>query len=192
MDARDIILRIVQLKPRLGRTQLMKLVYLFDLAHVQLTGQPSTGLSYQWRYFGPHCEEFDHAEWDLLREGKITLEVVRTSLGRDFMPHIALVKERPTLPSHAEKILQYLVDHYGHLNTQELCDFVYRTPPMLEAKARNNQFGEPLDLRTREGAPPELYDHQVVEGILNADDEGVVPFEDAWARFEASVVAGGR
>lgn len=88
MDAKDVILRIVQLKPRLGRTQLVKLVYLFDLAHVQLTGRPATDLPYQWRYYGPHCEEFDRAEWELQREKKIAVEWVLTAQGREFYPHV--------------------------------------------------------------------------------------------------------
>lgn len=83
--------------------------------------------------------------------------------------------------------MRYVVEKYGHLSADELCDLVYRTPPMLQAQARDNRFAEPLDLTTREGVPPELYDPEVAEGILEADDDELVPFDEAWSRFETTV-----
>ncbi len=72
MRASDLILYILQHRP-LPTTKLVKLLYLVDLAWVQLTGKPLTNLPYIWHLRGPCCDEIEAALWDLEDERAVTV-----------------------------------------------------------------------------------------------------------------------
>jgi len=170
MKARDLILRILQVRPNLPTTRLAKLCYLFDLACVQLLGKQKTELPYEWRYYGPHCVELERAVWDLKEAGKIKIEVYRTEKQYDCYLHSAIDNKPPELSKTEAKILEYIILRFSEVSTEKLLEFVYSTPPMVEAQHKKQQFHK-LNMKSKEGISARLLDPDTAKMVLAARED---------------------
>ncbi len=168
MKAKTLLLRIIQKKPSLTRFHVAKLAYLFDLAYVQLTGEPSTDIPYEWNWYGPYSKEIDKRLWDLHNQKKIKISPYKTSTNHDCFLHLPIDKTRPRIKAEAERILDYIINKYGDMTTDQLKEFVYNTPPMKEAQKKDMRFEE-LDLRSHTGIPESLYDTDTARMILDSE-----------------------
>jgi hypothetical protein len=149
MKAKELILRILQLKPNLSTTKLAKLCYLFDLGWTQLHGEQKTELPYQWWHYGPYSKEFERAIWELEATGRIQETAFKTTHKQyDCILHSAVDTKPPHLGKEEEQLLQFILDKFADWDLQRLLKFVYSTPPMLEAKAKNQQFRR-LNMKSR-------------------------------------------
>lgn len=170
MKARDLILRILQARSNLPTTRLAKLCYLFDLACVQLLGKQKTELPYEWRYYGPHCEEFERAVWDLKESGKIKIEAYLTSKQQECYLHSALDNKTPSLGETESKIFEYIISRFGEVPTEKLLEFVYSTPPMVEAQRKKQRF-QKLNMKSKEGISARLLDPDTAKMVLAAHED---------------------
>jgi uncharacterized protein YwgA len=170
MKAKDLILRILQARPNLPTTRLAKLCYLFDLACIELLGKQKTELPYKWDHYGPHCEEFERAVWDLEESGKIKIEPYRTAEQYDCYLHSAVDNTAPNLGEIESKILEYIISRFAEIPTDKLREFVYSTPPMVEAQHKRQRF-QKLNMKSKEGISSTLLDPETAKMILSARED---------------------
>ena len=145
MRASDLILYILQHRP-LPTTKLVKLLYLVDLAWVQLTGKPLTNLPYSWHLRGPYCDEIETALWDLEDERAVTVTSGTTQDGYDYTLYTAATALADHVDPDVEKVVRYIVRRFSDMKLQSLLGYVYATPPMAQVQTRGERFVK-LDLK---------------------------------------------
>jgi hypothetical protein len=128
-----------------GRTRLVKLLYLFDVAHAAAhAGETYTGARWKFLHYGPYAAEL---QTGLDRLVSIDLDETegQDQQGRRFFRYKALDRdvEPPDLEVSDRQALRRIVDHWGAAPLNELLDHVYfETAPMADVRR-----GEPLDLK---------------------------------------------
>lgn len=168
MNSKDIVLRIIQLGQSLPTFHVAKLAYLFDLACVQMYGEPKTDLPFKWHMYGPYCEELETVTWELLQEKKIRIDHIKTYRGYDCVLHYPVAKKPPYIEEKAGIILEYIVKHFSKLSTEDLTEFAYSTPPMIEAQQKKQKF-KLLDMKNTKGIPEGLLDPDVIQMLIESD-----------------------
>jgi hypothetical protein len=115
----DIILYIVSRFPRgVGRTRLMKLLFLVDAFSARELGRGVTGVEWRrWRY-GPFSREVLDALDELVDAGLLAVDV-----GPEAR-YVAL-REPPALPEEVRRVVDRVVEEYGFLPLRELLSRVY-------------------------------------------------------------------
>jgi antitoxin SocA-like protein len=131
----------------LGRTRLMKLLYLSDYEARRFLGRPISGIKYIWHFYGPYERKL--TTWIArLRDGGVLVEepVVYPS-GREGFLYTPGPKQVPPTFTPAEvEILSYVCRQYSRVELRELLDdVVYQTEPMLRAKKKGTQE-KPLEM----------------------------------------------
>ena len=176
------------MKPKLPTFNIAKLVYLFDLACVQILGSKATKFPYKWHLHGPYCKEIEDAIWELKDEKKIDIIPYTTKKNYDCQLHVPVEEYSPEIGKPENEILKYIMKNYKSLNYEELKDFVYNTPPMQEAKKKNKRF-EPLNLKVKSDIPKHLLNKETLNMILNSEisirEKRLIPFEKAWEKLES-------
>jgi len=192
VKAQDIILRILQLRGSLPTFHIAKLAYLFDLACVQLFGEPRSGIHYRWWHYGPWGEDVDRAIGALDDAGEIKIRDHLTASQRMCHLHTATTERRPKLTKDEESILKYVVKRFGSMSTERLKDFVYSTPPMADAQRRGALY-ESLNLYERSGTPAAYYDPAILCAVLQKrPTKRLRTAEDVLAAIEAGDDTGSR
>lgn len=168
MSNEDILLRLIQLKPNLTKTRLMKLMYLFDLAFIQLSGKQKTTFKYKWWKHGPYCHDIEETIIDLQVDDKIDTKQHLTKEGHDCLLYVPLKKQIHKLSEPEEKVLHYIVKQYANRNFNDLLNFVYDTPPMKEAR-KNKARGRSLNLHTTTKQTAAFYIPEIAKMILESE-----------------------
>ena len=122
----------------LGRTRLMKLLYLADYEARRFLGRPISGAKYVWHFFGPYEPRL--STWiNRLRDGGLLVEAAVTyPSGKSGFLYTPGPKQalRSFKPVEVE-ILSYVCRQYSRVELRELLDYVvYQTEPMLRAQKR--------------------------------------------------------
>src|SRR5438046_1291322 len=131
----------------LGRTRLMKLLYLADYEARRFLGRPISGAKYIWHFYGPYESRLN--SWiNRLRDCQVLVEtpVVYPSGKQGFLytagPKPALESFKPV----ETEILTYVCRQYSRVDLRELLDdIVYQTEPMVRAKNKKARE-KPLDM----------------------------------------------
>src|SRR5437773_5589067 len=131
----------------LGRTRLMKLLYLADYEARRFLGRPISGAKYIWHFFGPFDPRLP--TWiNRLRDSGVLVEapVTYPSGKSGFLytpgPKQAALSFKPV----EVEILSYVCRQYSRVELRELLDdIVYQTEPMLRAK-RKGAKERPLEM----------------------------------------------
>jgi len=190
MISKDVILRIIQMKPNLTTFHLMKMAYLFDLAFVQLSGDVRTNFPYRWHYYGPYCEEIEKTAWDLEIEKKIEIKHHVTKKGHECYLYKPLERKRPDLSEIEEKVLKYIINKYAKLDTERLKEFVYSTPPMHAALKKNERFKK-LNMKIIPEPYKDFYDQETVKMILDSESSirkgKTVSIDEVWSKLEEKI-----
>jgi len=144
-----IVARVKDAGGPLGRTKLVKLLYLMDLEHYRRTGKLLTGLDWVFYHYGPYVMALPGilASMDL----DIPEETHVTATGRKakvFRPSYQLEPDEDRLAKKigpvGTRIARDVLDTWGDQDLTPILDFVYfHTEPMKEAKP-----GERLDFTT--------------------------------------------
>lgn len=108
----------------LSRTKIAKLLYLIDLAWLELYGSTLTGLPYAYHPDGPYCNEIEAALWSLQDEG-----VVRLHSGSYRDEDVACTP----IDNIEGKVVHHVVENFASRSLSDLIDFVHKTPPMIRA-----------------------------------------------------------
>lgn len=126
-----------------GRTRLIKLLYLFDVAYARAhAGETYTGARWKFLHYGPYAAELQSG-LDRLVSIDLDESEGEDQQGRKFFRYKALARdaESPDLGVSELQALRWIVDRWAAAPLNELLDYVYfETAPMADAKR-----GEPLD-----------------------------------------------
>ena len=116
---RDIILYITSLFPRgVGRTRLMKLLFLVDAEAYKRIGHEVTGVKWRRWYYGPFSKKVLEALDSLVDEGLLVV---------DPGPEVRYkaLEGSTNLPADVKEIINTVVKEYGFLPLEELLKRVY-------------------------------------------------------------------
>lgn len=118
-----------------GRTRIMKLLYLADLVAKYRLGKTITGSRYYYYFFGPYSDEVQNAIISLTAKGLLSDNPVLTNAGQAH-DYKANVKETPALPLTKEEkdILDEIIVKFGRRKLEEVVKTAYQTPPMKTAR----------------------------------------------------------
>jgi uncharacterized phage-associated protein len=164
---------IERLSGTLGRTHLLKLVYLADYHFHKLTGKSISTFKYLWHNNGP----FDSSLYDDINNLKestyIEEEEVHFPTCRGYVfhntSHQMIYNELSTQDIY---MLEYAIRTYGKINLQTLLeDVVYKTEPMMELTSKK-ALGEYL--------PMEIVDNKDKEELYEGlDPEDIIEGAEA-------------
>ncbi len=120
---KNIILYLGYKVRGLGRTQLMKLVYLIDREYYLENGRTLTGSKWFLYYYGPYSEEVVNAYNQLIREGKL-----REEQG-DIGYHIYPLAE-PELDNSIKDLINKIIEELGYSKDSawRIKKYVYELP----------------------------------------------------------------
>lgn len=179
MDSKELVLRIIQLQPSLSRYRIAKYIYLFDLACIQLYGEPKSGINFKWKDHGPYSETIVLMTKELEKEKKIKINFLQNYYqDRSCYNHIAVEENTPDYGTNAEKILEYILEKFGKMKKDQLEKYVYNTPPMKKAVSEKLR-GVGLDMEEAKKIPPYLNDPEFFLLNLEASKKGKPVYKDA-------------
>lgn len=181
---------IERLSGRVGRTHLLKLVYLADYHFHKLTGKSISTLEYRWYQHGP----FDSSFYDdinnlkkvtYIEEKEVYFPSCSGYVFHNTQHHMVYDK----LSTQDLYMLEYVIKTYGRVDLQALLDeVVYKTEPMKELTKRN-AFGEKLPMeivdnkdkeRLYEGLDPE----DIIEGEKAIKEGKAHPMEEVFSALQ--------
>jgi uncharacterized phage-associated protein len=123
----------------IGRTRLMKLLYLADYQARRYLGKPISNIRYKWHDFGPFDENLYVWLENLERQDLIRHEEVRYD--GEKVAHVYAPTETPPaldLSPDEVDVLSFVCREYSQVALRQLLDeIVYQTEPMLDAKTRD-------------------------------------------------------
>ena len=146
-NVKELILHLLSRCNRgLMTTQLVKLVYLVDVAWTQMTGKPLTNAPYIWHHHGPYASEISEAVGDLVEDHKVNAREGTSSNNRPYRVYELL--DRSAIdppPKNVDLVVRYIVKNFAEKDLDSLLNYVYNTPPMVKA-IRDGTKDQLLDL----------------------------------------------
>ena len=133
---------------RIGRTQLVKLMYMADFEGYRYLGRSISAFHWTKRNYGPFDEAFYVTKEALEARGLLQEEVSVNTRGEEWN-RCHITGPLPELSfSEAElKILNYVVSEYSKLPKERLVnEVVYKTPPFRAVQ--DAAYGTPIPLDT--------------------------------------------
>lgn len=117
-------------------TKLMKLVFLADVEHQQLYGEPLTPASWTYYDYGPFTRAVYQATEELEEEGVILCEIrpVYAGTERRFAKSDGIGPSGVDLPPRARRSLHQVLERYGHMTVQQIKAVAYATETMRDAR----------------------------------------------------------
>ncbi|MBI5307409.1 MAG: DUF4065 domain-containing protein [Planctomycetes bacterium] len=161
---------VERLSGKLGRTHLIKLIYLTDYHSRRLFGQPVSTLNYYWDDHGPFDKEY-YACIRKLDKSYISEETVYfPSHKKGYVFHDMLKRMKyDNLCEQEFYILEYVIRNYSQVRLQILLeDVVYKTEPM-EALTKKKAFGETLPMGMIDNIDKILYEGLDPKEIINGE-----------------------
>ena len=139
----QLIRYFVEKVPGLGRTRLVKLLYMTDHESRRYLGRPLTDLRYRWDNFGPYDSEILRQIQLLRADDKLIETQGLTAQGYDYYSYEPTSKPVPQNFSTEDRaILDYVTMNFAKPDLQDLLDSVYQTRPMTDVSRR----GELLEM----------------------------------------------
>ncbi len=131
-----VLMHLIERAPDLGRTQLVKLVYLVDLEARRHLGKPISDAPWKFYKFGPWWPGFPRDVKHLVMRGVVQPKPVHFA-GADgetysAAPHAKL--RAGAFSPREEAILAYVLQEFGGSERAALLDVVYKTKPMTMTK----------------------------------------------------------
>lgn len=140
----QFVLYLIQhAKRRIGKTDLLKLVYLADVEYVRRTGQQLTRATWKRDSFGPvDYHTVSDSATHLRDRGLITIEVNERMSGDDTHQYVPIPGTSMELSEEWKQTADFVIERYSHLSLPQIKDVAYHTEPMLPGPSR----GEELDM----------------------------------------------
>lgn len=171
----DLLHLFVKRVPNAGRTQLVKFLYLTDLASRQFLGRPMTDLEYIWYDHGPFDSRILNRLSHLEETGKIRATKVRFNSSHGYRYVAKEAADTTWLTERQTAIINHVIEEYGKMTLSTLLRHVYDTPPMALAKKHGKKsMGKPLNMSTLKN-DRELFE-AIREGVDQLDRGERVPF----------------
>jgi uncharacterized phage-associated protein len=131
---------------KLGRTQIVKLLYMADYESRRYLGRPLSDLNYIWHYHGPFDSEIYSGITNLTNRAIIREEQIPLPSGKTAYRYYG--GDQPVVYNFSSlelEILGHVCRTYSTLSLRELLDdIVYETEPMKKAQAEDAR-GQKLD-----------------------------------------------
>ncbi|GAH00620.1 unnamed protein product, partial [marine sediment metagenome] len=140
---------LVKKSKYLGKTKLIKLLYLADYEHYKYFDNEISDIEYIRWNFGPYSPEVCDCIDEMVAIKIITIQRgISVLKSRDYYSFNIIGKYNYTDDLKTEEIefIKYILKKYDHLEIDELIKIAYATEPMTETSRR----GEILDFRVRE------------------------------------------
>src|SRR5882672_131261 len=131
----DLVSYIVdRLSGRIGRTMVLKLLYLTDLEARRYLGHPITHLEYRLYFYGPFDAEIYRA-LELLRDsGEIAEELVHYPAASAYRYSTLRPGRTHNLSRTEEALVAHVLNTYAPQTLDDVLDTVYDTEPMRRAQ----------------------------------------------------------
>lgn len=143
---------------RLGRTELIKLLYLFEHYHTLAFGGQFSSASFIRYQYGPYSPAVLTAVEQL--PGIVVEESYMGTYGTGYKYHIGNVSipEQYELPIQHQVLCKFVKEQVKGQSIQEIKDYVYSTAPMVKVLAAETADGYPhyeeeLDMSARKPIP---------------------------------------
>ena len=161
---------VSRLPGRLGKTKIVKLLYLADLESRRLMGKPISEMRYRWYNHGPWDERVDVCLKALTEAKSIEVEIYPMHGWYGSLYHNLGGNIDSGLSQAEKRILDYLIQEYGQKKLKELLEeIVYETTPMKDVRERK-AFNEFLRM--------ELVDNELRAAFGDVDFEDLVAGEN--------------
>lgn len=147
MELKDLLLYFIKNSHKsLGRTELMKYVYLFEYYYFQLFGKKYTDLVFERYKFGPNQSSVVDTTYQLESEGFICIEAYKNYYEGTSYSHSLTNYDsfESVLDADAELVAGFVVDLLWNKNYRGVMDVAYSTPPMREILEEEKEYGLPL------------------------------------------------
>lgn len=140
---------IISSFPRpLTRTELMKLVFLFECNFYRSYGQTFTGVTWFRHYYGPFSREVLEAARRLENKGVIRIVELPNYYSGSTFYHFPLEDEVPSLDPSVRMVIDWTLAQTVYLDLDGIKRLAYAMPPMerLHEEGVGNQLGRVLDM----------------------------------------------
>lgn len=189
-NAQVIKFIIERLSGKLGRTHLLKMVYLADYHSHRLFGKSISTFKYIWWKEGP----FDRTFYDCISSIKGSY-IEEESIHYPSGNHVYMYRNIPTSMKYDDisepefYVLQYIIESYGKVDLQTLLDeVVYETEPMKEL-IKKRAYGKKIPMEIVDNVDKKLYEGLNPEDIIagkKAVQEGRVrPLEEVFSALQS-------
>lgn len=136
---RDLLLYIISRFPRgVGRTRLMKIVFLVDALSMKSLGKRITSVEWRRWHYGPFSKDILDELDRLVEDGDVL-----TDIGPEV--RYFSLNEPPSLPSDVREVVDKVIREYGFLPLRKLLERVYK-----EYNIREIPLGERIGLDWRD------------------------------------------
>lgn len=146
----------------LNKTEIVKMIYLFEYYHVQTYGAQYSDIKFiRWNY-GPYSSVINDELNDLISIGLINREIIDLNEGREVYLHNLAnidIEDSFLLDDNVRYIADRVIFELSCRPYDEMINIVYSTPPMVkilreEERIGSKLLGEELDMKESGG---ELY-----------------------------------
>ncbi|MBG9769419.1 type II toxin-antitoxin system antitoxin SocA domain-containing protein [Bacillus vallismortis] len=185
----------------LGRTVLMKYVYLFEYYYTQMFGEQYTNLAFERYKFGPNQSSVVDATYALEAEGIINIHAYENYYGNTSYDHYinddCENMANYSLDEKEEMVASFIVDLLGKENYRGVLDIAYSTPPMKEIieeeKLNDCQFhgrvidmskSKPIFKASRQSRLEARKRLEAKQGNRGSDQDYYSNILDQYSRFE--------
>lgn len=156
-------------KREIGRTFLLKLVYLGDYYSRRLLERPISTFKYVLYEHGPFDKRFYDCINKLCHEKLIHEDSFCSFTGQWFRYHNLSKKMEYSLTLPEQYILEVVIRNFIRLDLKELLEeVVYKTEPMAEA-IQKKAFGKALNMNQVNNLDKALYEGLEPEAIIEAE-----------------------
>lgn len=138
----DLVSYIVdRMSGRVGRTMVVKLLYLIDLEAHRYLGRSVTGVTYRLWHYGPFDPDIYRSLERLRDAGEIAEETIQYPSAAGYRYTTRNPGRTHDLTPAEEAVVTFVLGTYAPRDLEEVLDVVYNTEPMKRVE------GEPLQSR---------------------------------------------
>ncbi|RKO65682.1 hypothetical protein [Desulfofundulus salinus] len=153
---RDLLAFFIHRFPRmLSRTEIVKLVYLFEYYYFRLYGQSYCQIQFTRDYYGPNCSVIVQELCSMDKDGIILIREMPNYAGNSFYTHYWRGNIPPELEPEVERIALIIINMAGDKSLGDIKKVAYSTPPMRKIVEQENVlgyklYGEVIDMTIKE------------------------------------------
>jgi len=130
-----IISSLSKTNVKIGRTRIIKLLYLIDLVAKKRLGSKITSVTYHYHFYGPYSQEILDVIDKLVEAAKVKDTIIPTSIGipaHDYRSNQENKNILNDIDSSQKQIIDEILSRYGRMRLDKLLEVVYSTKPMRE------------------------------------------------------------
>lgn len=139
LNSKDILVQILK-EASVGKTRLVKLLYLVEVEYYRAVSERLTNLEWLFHYYGPYAFELE----DVLAQPEFTREQIKTKGDKDLTLFRVAEERIPygwKLDAKISLLVKRIVGEWKGKPLEELLDYVYfETEPMQVVQKRGDRL----------------------------------------------------